>query len=123
ARFNSLDKTMSKLITQIVFATLFCLPIITLAAVMEGNDYKIQFDSLNSGGHFSTSSSYNLEDTVGEQATGDIEGTLYKISAGYQQIGGGYISISNGPDVLMSNISGLGGTSVGTTSVVVTTDS
>lgn len=77
------------------------------------------------GGGFSSSTNYVQESTVGEIATGPSESPSYKLRAGYQQMQEVYIAITGGADVTMTpSIGGLtGGTSNGSTSVRVVTDS
>ena len=93
-------------------------------AQMAGTLYKIPVDSVNVGGQEGSSSLYNLFDTVGEIATGESSGTLYKLNAGFigaQQV---YLAITSGSDVSMSPaIAGVsGGTGTGSTVWTVTTD-
>lgn len=53
---------------------------------MTSTNYGIPFDSLNSGGtDWSSSTNYNLNDTMGEQATGLTTSTNYTLHAGYRQ--------------------------------------
>ncbi len=98
---------------------------ISLADPMQSNSYRIDFDSVNVGGNQSQSSSYLLEDTAGEIATGYSSSTSYSLHAGYQQMQEVYMTITAADDVTLSpSIGGLsGGTSNGSTSVKVTTDS
>lgn len=95
------------------------------AQVMESNNYKMQSDSLNTGGGLSNSETFTMEDTVGEIATGNSTSTSFNLRAGYQQMQEVYISISAIPDVVLSpDLGGVsGGTSTGSTTFVVTTDS
>lgn len=95
-----------------------------LAQVMQSTNYQIESDSINIGGGFASSTSYNLEDTVGEQATGRSSSTNYQLRAGYQQMQETYLALSPAADVSMAPaISGItGGQSSGTTSVTATTD-
>ncbi len=107
---------------------LSCLIILTLAVVsadtMTSGSYKIISDSLNIGGGYSTSSNYVMESTVGEVATGLSTSSNYALRAGYQQMQEIYLSMSAISDVVMSPNLGLaGGTSSGTASFVVMTDS
>lgn len=52
---------------------------------MTSTNYQINWDSVNSGGDdISTSTNYQLHDTVGEQATGISSSTNYSVSAGYR---------------------------------------
>lgn len=95
------------------------------AQVRSSTNYQIQSDSINSGGGLSSSDSFSLESTVGESATGPSDSTTYSLRAGYQQMQEVFISISDATEVFLTpDIGGLsGGTSNGSTSVVVTTDS
>jgi hypothetical protein len=53
---------------------------------MTSTNYTIDFDSLNSGGDdISSSTNYQIRDTIGEQATGFSSSTGYSIQAGYRQ--------------------------------------
>lgn len=53
---------------------------------MGSTNYTVDFDSLNSGGDdVSSSTNFQIRDTVGEQATGFSSGTNYGIQAGYRQ--------------------------------------
>lgn len=52
---------------------------------MTSTNYGIAWDSINSGGlDEGSSTNYILQDTVGEQATGDSSSTNYQVSAGYR---------------------------------------
>lgn len=52
---------------------------------MDSTNYQIRWDSVNSGGLDSASSTnYSLRDTIGEQGTGFSSSTIYTISAGYR---------------------------------------
>lgn len=98
---------------------------LSTAQVMQSSNYRIQSDSLNFGGGLSTSTNYTLESTAGEIATGEISGTTYNIKAGYQQMVTTFLSMTAPNAVTMSpSIPGVsGGTSNGSTTVTVTTDS
>lgn len=53
---------------------------------MTSTNYTIDFDSLNSGGDdISSSTNYQIRDTIGEQATGLSTSTMYSLQAGYRQ--------------------------------------
>lgn len=98
----------------------------TSFAQMTGTAYKIQSDSINFGGGYSSSTTYKGESTFGEIATEDSTSTSYSLHAGYQQMQQVYIAISPAiSDVVMSpDIGGItGGTSDGSASVTVITDS
>ncbi len=56
------------------------------ARAMTSANYKVNWDSINSGGtDFSTSTNYKMHDTVGEQAVGYSTSTNYRVQAGYRQ--------------------------------------
>ena len=97
---------------------------LTASAQMYGSVYKIESDSINSGGAETVSGSYGLDDTTGEQATGDSASTNFAISAGYRQMENSFISLSVSNNVVMlPELGGLtGGTSLGSTTVQVITD-
>lgn len=57
-------------VVGIVAALVAAIPAMALAQAMTSSSYQLQFDSANSGGGFASSSSYSLEDTIGEVATG-----------------------------------------------------
>jgi len=96
------------------------------AQVMTSTNYQIETDSINVGGtDFSTSTNYTLSDTVGEVGTGAGTSTNYNLFAGYRQMQEVFIALNEVSDVVMSpNLGGItGGTSNGSTTVTVTTDS
>lgn len=95
------------------------------AQVRQSTNYQIQSDSINFGGGLSTSDNYELESTAGEVATGPSNSTNYIVNAGYQQMQVVYISLAGANDVTLSpTLGGLtGGTSNGSTTVTVITDS
>lgn len=103
---------------------LFCFQV-TDAQVMQSGSYRIQSDSINFGGGLGTSTNYRVESTGGEIATGDATSTSYSLKAGYQQMVNNFISMTAPGNVTMSpSIGGVtGGTSNGSTTVTVTTDS
>lgn len=99
------------------------LPAIVFGAVMQSSTYRIQSDSLNVGGVNSVSSSYNMQDTVGEVATGLSTSTNYNMNAGYQQMQQSYISITSAGNTTLPIINTLfGGVSTSSLSWTVTTD-
>ncbi len=80
------------------------------AQVMQSGSYRIQSDSINFGGGFSTSTNYELESTAGEVATGESSSTAYGMRAGYQQMQEVYLSLSGFGAVSMSpSIAGITG--------------
>jgi hypothetical protein len=95
------------------------------AQVATSTNYQLQSDSINFGGGLSTSTNYQQESTFGEIGTGQSSSTNYMLRAGYQQMQEVYLSITAPTDITMSpNLNGItGGTSNGSTTVTVTTDS
>ena len=95
------------------------------AQVRSSSNYQLQSDSINIGGGLSSSTSYVQESTAGEIATGQSDSASYSLRAGYQQLQEVYLSLSAPADVVMSgDLGGLtGGTSNGSTTVTVITDS
>ena len=111
--------------TTVLTALLFVSINFSTAQVRSSSNYQLQSDSINIGGGFSSSTNYLQESTVGEVATGFSTSSSYQLRAGYQQMQEVYISISAATDVVMDpGLPGLtGGTSNGSTTVTVTTDS
>ncbi|MFM2339853.1 MAG: hypothetical protein RLZZ360_489 [Candidatus Parcubacteria bacterium] len=102
---------------------LFSLVGLGQAQVMNSSNFGIERDSINFGGGYASSSSYQQESTFGEIATGNGSSTNFSLEGGYQQMGESYISLSVIGDVAMSPDIGLaGGVSNGTTFFIVTTD-
>lgn len=95
-----------------------------IAQVMQSASYQIESDSINVGGGLASSTTYVIEDTVGEQATGRSDSTSYRLRAGYQQMQEVYLAISAAANVTMSpDLGGVtGGNATGSTMVTVTTD-
>ena len=95
------------------------------AQVMSSPTYEIQSDSVNVGGGLSTSTSYGQESTIGEIATGPSDSASYSLRAGYQQMQEVFLSLSTPADVVMDPVLGglTGGTSNGSTTVTIITDS
>ena len=120
-------RSFNTLLIQTSVLTLICLLLLTVsfAQVRESPSYQLQSDSINFGGGLSSSTNYSLESTAGEVATGDSDSATYRLRAGYQQMQEVFLSITEAADVtLLPAIGGLtGGTSNGSTSVVVLTDS
>jgi hypothetical protein len=109
------------LLTPLLLASLS----LSFAQVMQSGNYRIQSDSINFGGGFSTSTNYTLESTGGEIATGESSSASYKLKAGYQQMQEVYLSMSGfGAVTLSPSIPGIsGGFSNGSTTVTIVTDS
>jgi hypothetical protein len=98
---------------------------VVAAQVMQSGNYRIQSDSVNFGGGYTTSTNYNLESTAGEVGTGDLSSASYGLGAGYQQMQETYLSMSGFSSVSLSpSIPGVsGGFANGSTSVLILTDS
>lgn len=117
------------LVTSISAFILTTVLVVSLTLVgaqgMQSGSYRIQSDSINFGGGFSTSTSYSLESTGGEIATGESGSATYNLKAGYQQMQAVYIAMAGfGAVSLSPSIPGIsGGFSNGSTTVTVTTDS
>jgi len=99
-------------------------PVSIYAYTMGSSNFRIDSDSINSGGtSFSTSTSYSLGSSVGEVGTGFSSSTSYRNSAGYWTPEDTYISISASSDVSLGAVSGLiGGQSTGSSTWLVTTN-
>ena len=94
-----------------------------LAFVASSTNYVLERDSINAAGVFSSSLSFQLEDTVGEAGTGRPTSSSYILEAGYQQSDVPTIGISAPDDVtLLPEIPQAGGSASGSASWTVTTD-
>ena len=95
------------------------------AYVASSTNYRIQSDSINTGGATSSSATYNLEDTIGEIGTGTSTSATYNIHAGYQAMqADAYISLSSPSDITLTSFTNTaGGSSASTASWTVITDS
>lgn len=95
------------------------------AQVRSSSNYQLQSDSINVGGGLSSSTNYQQESSVGEIATGRSDSSNYSLRAGYQQMQEVYLSMTDAADVVMdTDLPGItGGTSNGSTTVTVITDS
>ncbi len=93
---------------------------------MTGGTYKIDSDSINSGGiEDSSFGNYNLNDTVGEISIGNSTSSNYQMMAGYRQMEDASLAIGVSLQNinLVPDLGGIsGGTSTGATEVIVTTD-
>ncbi|MEN9649258.1 MAG: hypothetical protein RL094_225 [Candidatus Parcubacteria bacterium] len=109
----------------VLVAVMISMPMSLYAYTMGSSNYRIDSDSVNSGGtSFSTSTNYSLGDTVGELGTGFSSSTNYKLSAGFWTSEDVYISMNATGNVTLGPISGLtGGTATGSASYRVITNS
>ena len=108
-----------------VVVSFFSTPV--YAYVMQSANYRVQFDSVNSGGGLGTSPSYKIEDSVGQTSSGISTSTSFNLYAGYQQMEGGTnttISLKIPTAVnLQPSISGLnGGVATSSADIVVSTN-
>lgn len=108
-----------------IILTLVLLGTRVSAYVAASSNYRLERDSINIGGGFSSSTSYLQESTVGEVATGYSSSTTYMLHAGYQQVDTSFISISSPADItLLPAISTQsGGQADGSAAWTVTTNS
>jgi hypothetical protein len=106
--------------------TIYALLFFLMPAVswgMQSNLYKIKTDTINVGGVESSSNTYIIDDTLGEQATGESESATYALHAGFWQMQESSIAINSPSDLVLASINGLsGGTSDGEVVWNVTTD-
>lgn len=94
------------------------------AYVASSDNYRIQSDSINFGGQLSTSTNYQLEDTLGEIGTG-TSSDAFNLHAGYQAMNEDvYLSVSSPSDVSLSPAidTTIGGTADGQALWTVTTN-
>jgi len=76
---------MRSLVICLLILGLVALPLGLLAA-MSSTNFQIQWDTVSTGGGDNASSAtYQLRDTSGNQAVGDVSSTSYNIAAGYRQ--------------------------------------
>ncbi len=119
-------KSVSILYITVSFVTTFALlsTNFVLGQVMSGGTYRIQSDSINFGGNYSTSTTYLMQDTLGEVATGESTSTNFRMKAGYQNMQGNILSLSAVSSVNMTpSIGGItGGTANSSTTFTVITD-
>jgi hypothetical protein len=99
-----------------------CIAPYAFGAVMQSASYRMNADSVNVGGIYGESSTYHMEDTVGEMATGDSASATYSLHAGYQQMHGSMISMTPGADITLTALSMAQNSAVGSTSWTVITD-
>lgn len=105
--FNFFKKSNRFVILTLVVVIQLASWKIILADYMQSGTYKIQSDSLNFGGVNSSSSSYKMNDTLGEVATGDSNSSSYYMHAGYWQMGESSLAISSPTDLSLSSIGGI----------------
>jgi hypothetical protein len=121
--FKLLTKRIRLALLALIVISSFIFSNSIFAVGMQSSVYKIQSDSLNLGGADGGSPSYKLNDTLGEQGTGDSNSATYYMHAGYWQMGESSISISSPTDLVLTSMGGLsGGSSEGTMAWTVITD-
>lgn len=73
------------MLSRVLFSALLLFSVASSAMAMSSSNYRIDWDSLNTGGNESaTSSSYRLHDTIGDIAAGTSTGSSYQLAAGYR---------------------------------------
>lgn len=121
--FHFLKKSNYIIILTLIFISLFIFSRNILADYMQGTTYRIQSDSLNFGGVSSSSTTYKLNDSLGEVGTGNSNSGTYYLHAGFWQMQESYIAITSPPDLTLPAIGGVTGEgSEGVVSWQVTTD-
>ncbi len=80
------------LLLGILISLLTVLPV--FGYVASSSSYRLEKDSINFAGTRSTSTSYTMEDTVGEISTGTSTSNSYNIHAGYQAMESDGVSVS-----------------------------
>ena len=116
----------TKIIVAILCLSLFLINSeAVLAYVASSSSYTLEKDSINfSGTENSSSTLYQLSDTVGEVATGDSSSNTYNLNAGYRAMETStYITLTSPTDITLTDInSNDGGASEGTAVWTVTTN-
>lgn len=85
---------MLRVLSLIIIAATCALPSRAGAEMTSGN-YSILSDSIGvNGGNFSSSTSYSLNDTVGDSPIGIVSSTTYTISGGFQSLDRSILSMS-----------------------------
>jgi hypothetical protein len=111
---------MKKILT--IITIIFLVGPLTASAVMQSGNYKIDADSLNTGGGFSSSENFKVGDNLGEVINGEGASTSYRVKDGLQYMIDSYLTLT-----LDSNSQDLGSITYGTpatgqTVATVTTD-
>ena len=112
------------LLTTGIIGALLLSTTVAWGQVRSSTNFQIERDSVNAGGALGTSSSFILNDTVGEVASGRGTSTNFILEAGFQQQPEITLTLTGGADVVMdASIGGVsGGVSNGSTSVNASTD-
>jgi len=118
---------IGKNVLQSLVLTVIVLPLfsVSLAQVMSSPSFQLQSDSVNVSGGLSSSTNFVQESTTGEVATGFSDSSNFSLRAGYQQMQEVFLSLAVSGNVVMTpELPGLtGGTSNGSTTFTVVTDS
>lgn len=111
---------MKKFFIIIIIAA-FIIPTLSQAQ-MQGSTYKINADSINSGGGSSSSASYVLGSTIAEAVNGEGSSASYKTKAGFQYMINSYLTLT--VDSSTKDLGSLlpGSPITGQTTATVTTD-
>ncbi len=108
--------------TIIIFLLgVFAFPSVSFGT-MSSSNYTIFADSINDGGVLSTSSTYNLQDTVGESPAGSSTSSAYQVISGYQAMDWSVLAIDIGNSNIDLGTLSTSQVSIATTSLSVTAD-
>ncbi len=86
--------------------------------VMSSTNYTIFADVIDSGGLLSTTSTYSLQDSVGESPVGSVTSSAYQVIGGYQAMDWSVLTFDISASVI--NLGTLSVSAVSTSSVVAT---
>ena len=122
-QFHNMRNLIPSFLALFAVTVLFGSPA-AFAYVASSSNYRIQTDSVNVGGLFSSSTSYRAEDTVGESGVGTSSSASFAIKGGYQQMQDVYLAVApSGNVTLTPNIPATGGGAADALATfVVTTD-
>lgn len=109
----------------IILLAIFVLVVPSLVlAAMSSTNYYIYADSIDFGGGVGTSTSYNLQDSLGGFATGISTSTSYEIRSGYQSAIRGSLSLTlDGNSINFGTLTTAGAVASGNILATVNTDS
>ena len=85
-------------ITYGVLVLLVTVPLLGHAQVMQSSNFQLESDSLNIGGARSVSASFGLEDSVGQNVSGEAASASFSQNSGFQQSGDDQIVVVDNDD-------------------------
>lgn len=110
-------------VVALAAAVALVMPGFVLAA-MSSTNYFIYADTVDFGGGVGTSTSYNLQDSLGGYAVGISTSTNFQVRAGYQSAQVGILSLSlDGNSIDLGTLSTVGTVASGNINATVNTDS